>query len=190
MAFLAVMLSAPAIGVEDWDRLEMPDGYRAEVIRGELVVSPSPVVAHGRVQLRLGVLLASCAPTGYEPIVNVEWRQVVRGIVAMAPQPDLIIVRRDAQEVSTAPMLGVEVLSPSDRHRLVSGETRIEGKRLDYAASGLRHHLEIDPVGPVAMRYELVDGVLVEVGRASGMDVLASDVPFPYRFSPLDLTRP
>jgi len=187
-----VPVTAPRVGATDWERLELPEGYTAEVIRGELVVSPLAPRPHGRALSRLVAASSSDVPEGYEAMAGSEWRLDVRGIVAMAPQPDVVVVRRDTDDVRTAPLLAVEVLSPSDGQRLTTGHTRIEGKRQDYAANGLKDYLEIDLAGSktVAVRFELVEGVLVEVDRAVGAEVLSSDRPFRYRLVPIDLTSP
>lgn len=179
---------APPVLAGDWDSLSVPEGYRAEIIRGELVVTPAASVDHGRVQVRLAVILASLAPPDYEPISGVEWRLDAGGVVAMAPQPDLMVVPRSARGLSIdrPPLLAVEILSPSDSQRLANGMTRREGKLADYAVNGLADYLEIDLVtpGPVATRYELRDGVLVPTGIAGGTTLLLATRPFVYEFAP------
>lgn len=179
---------APPVSASDWDTLSVPEGYRAEVIRGELVVTPGASVDHGRAQSRLAVMLASMAPPDHEPVSGVEWRLDAGGMVAMAPQPDLMVIPRSARgpSVDGPPMLAVEILSPSDRQLLTSGMTRREGKLLDYAANGLEDYLEIDLTtpGPVATRYELREGVLVPTGIAQGTTVLQVVRPFAYEFAP------
>ena len=179
---------APPVLATDWDSVSVPEGYRAEIIRGELVVTPAASVDHGRVQSRLLVILASAAPADHEPISGVEWRLDTGGFVAMAPQPDLMVVPRSARgsSVDHPPLLAVEILSPSDDQRLAGGLTRREGKLADYAANGLADYLEIDLMapGPVATRYELRDGVLVPIGIASGTTLLQASRPFVYEFAP------
>ena len=178
----------PPVLVGDWDSLSVPEGYRAEIIRGELVVTPAASVDHGRVQSRLVVILASAAPHDHEPISGVEWRLDTGGVVAMAPQPDLMVVPRSARgaSIDRAPLLAVEILSPSDNQRLANGMTRREGKLADYAVNGLADYLEIDLVAPgsVATRYELCDDALVPTGIASGTTLLQANRPFAYEFAP------
>lgn len=182
------IIVAPPVLAGDWDSLSVPEGYRAEIIRGELVVTPAASVDHGRVQIRLALILAAGAPPDHEPISGVEWRLDTRGIVAMAPQPDLMVVPRSARgaSIDRAPLLAVEILSPSDNQRLANGMTRREGKLADYAMNGLADYLEIDLLapGPVATRYELRDGVLVPTGIASGTTLLQATRPFTYEFAP------
>jgi Uma2 family endonuclease len=182
----------PPVRVADWEAFAVPEGYRAEVIQGQLVVTPGTGVDHGRAQSRLTVLLAAAVPPDYEPVSGIEWRLDVSGIVAMAPQPDIMVVPRTARgpAIVQPPLLAVEVLSPSDlTHRLASGMTRRAGKLADYALNGLEDYLEIDLTTstPVAIRYELRRRTLVEVDRATGPAVLRAERPFPYEVRPLDL---
>lgn len=179
---------APPVLARDWDSLSVPEGYRAEIIGGELVVTPAASIDHGRVQIRLAVILASLAPPDHEPVSGVQWRLDTGGVVAMAPQPDLMVVPRSARgaSIDKPPLLAVEILSPSDNQRLASGMTRREGKLADYAVNGLADYLEIDLLapGPVATRYELRDGVLVPTGIASATTLLQATRPFVCQFAP------
>jgi Uma2 family endonuclease len=177
---------------EEWNEFEPPGPYRAEIIRGELVVTPAPATPHGRVQRTLTGAFHRLVPGELEVFVGQEWRLVVKGMVAMAPVPDLIVVPLGTDQVVGAPLLAVEILSRSDRRRLESGVRRIEGKRSDYAAHGLADYLEIDltTAVPTAIRYELHDGVLVEVDRAEGDKRLTAARPFAYELVPAELIRP
>jgi Uma2 family endonuclease len=182
---------APPISARTWQTFEVPEGYRAEIIRGELVVTPAPGIGHQHVVIRLGHLLDVAAPDDYIATAAVEWELDVSGAVAMAPQPDILVVERsNAKRIERAPLLAVEILSPSDFHRLDRSDlTRIEGKRLDYAANGLADYVEVDLTGnePVLRRYELVDGVLVVGDTVTGSDTLIVTRPFRYSVRPIDL---
>jgi Uma2 family endonuclease len=185
------VLAAPPVRVEAWEALAVPDGYRAEIIRGELVVTPSPTLSHGRAQSRLTLVLSSAAPPGYEPVSGPEWRLTVAGIVAMAPQPDIMVVTREVTGAALLrpPLLAVEILSPSDYQRLANDMTRREGKLADYAANGLEDYLEVDltTTAPTASRYELRQGRLVQVDVAVGSAALRASRPFRYEFVPQEL---
>jgi Uma2 family endonuclease len=186
---------APAVSVYDWERLALPEGYRAEVILGELVVTPAPSVDHGRVVARLVSLLDAAAPAGYGVAAGAEWRREHRGVVAMAPIPDLVVISEHlhGKSVIDPPLLAVEVLSSSDwRDRLANGMTRREGKLLDYAQYGLADYLEVDVTADpiVAVGYELAGGVLTEASRAEGDEVLRALRPFAFEFRPVDLVAP
>jgi len=188
------IVAAPPVRVADWEAFTVPEGYRAEIIRGELVVTAGTDVDHGRAQNRLVTLLAGVVPVGYEPVSGVEWRLERGGLVAMAPQPDIMVIPRSARgpALTAPPLLAVEVLSPSDfTHRLINGMNRREGKLVDYAVNGLDDYLEVDLTAdmPVSIRYELKAGVLVEAARAIGTAVLKTNRPFSYRVRPSDLVQ-
>lgn len=188
---MGVMEIAAASGIssEDWDRFEVPGQYRAEIVLGELIVTPAPSREHARAQWRLGRLLERSMPAGMEVLAGAEWRLDERGLVAHAPQPDLVFLPR-SQPLTVTPLLAVEVLSPSDDDLLAGHRIpRIVAKRLDYARFGLRHYLEVDIRGPepAITRYELRDDVLVEVDTVKGDEELAADQPFPYSLKPSDL---
>ena len=182
---------APPVLAEDWDAFEAPEGYRIEIIQGELVVSPGVALRHGRAHTALVRLLSDVAPEGFGPVFGVEWRFDEYGFVAMAPQPDIMVIPRDLEglRLTQPPLLAVEILSPSDFQRLASGMTRREGKLRDYGAYGLRDYLEVDVTEKitVAVRYELEGSRLVEVDRAVDEEVLRAARPFPYSFAPRDL---
>jgi Uma2 family endonuclease len=172
----------------DWDCIDVPSTYRAEVIQGEIVLTPAPVVDHGRIQFTMAKLLEKRMPDGWETLMNIEWRIDRSRLVASAPQPDVIIIPEGLHKVVDPPLLCVEVLSPSDRKPLEvhSDLSRIEGKRIDYGVNGLLDYLEVelDTGRPVVVRYEPRDGVMVEVDRAEGDKALVADRPFAYEIVP------
>lgn len=183
-----------AAGVPEawWDALEDPEGYRLEVVQGELVMTPSPNLVHQRVVGRLWRVLADACPDNYEALSDLEWKLPVAGAVAQAPRPDLLVVPSGIEAVTEAPLLVVEVLSKSDYAKLSTGQTRIEGKRGDYAASEVRDYVEIDLTTqtPEIRGFKLVDGVL----RVAWSDTTGAAVnleePFPFRLDVLTLVAP
>jgi hypothetical protein len=185
--------TAPPISVDEWDAVSVPEGYRAEIVQSELVVSPAPSFDHCVVQSELLVALTAVLPAELRLLAVSEWRFERRGHVAMAPQPDLVVLPRSVRRVEQV-VLGVEVLSATDRRRLRSAPhlTRIEGKCIDYATNGLADYLEVDLLAdqPVLTRYESHDGVMVEVDRAEGDKALVADRPFPYELVPAALLGP
>lgn len=107
------LTAAPMLAGEVWDRFEVLEPYRAEIVLGELVVTLPGSVLHGRVRAMLGALLSPQLPADQRAAGAVEWRVDQHDVVVMAPQPDLI----------------VEVLSPTDANRLeLTSVSRIEGK--------------------------------------------------------------
>jgi Uma2 family endonuclease len=187
--------SAPPVPSAWWDRFEPPEGYRAEVIRGELVVTPAPTNEHQHVVMQVGIMLwaaiRATVPSEYVILPGAAWRLDARGLVAQAPEPDLVVRRRErGRHQDEPPVLAIEVVSPSDGYRLSDGLTRIEGKRADYAAHGLNDYVELEPHGGgyTARRYELVGATLVVADVVGVGDTLVAGRPFPYEVSLAGLT--
>lgn len=165
-----------------WEHFEDPDGYRAEIIREHLSLAPSAPFEHNRVLTKLLVQLEPQLPEGYVALVDTEWRLLVEGRVASAPRPDLMVVP-DRPGPIEAPLLAVEVLSPSDHEHFLDGLTRIEAKRLDYASNGLEHYLEVSTAAHSTLAvasYRLRDGSLQVEEYHEGDGELACAGPFPY----------
>ena len=185
------VLAAGLLRASDWDAFEVPEGYRAEIIQGQLIVTPGVSIGRGRAQMSLAAVFRGAVPPAYVAVFGIEWRFESRGYVAMAPIPDLMVIQRtlEGTHLDHPPLLAVEVLSPSDSNLLGNGMTRREGKLADYGEHGLADFLEVDVAvsPPVAIRYELRGERLVEVDRAVGTEVLHAVRPFEYRFSPQSL---
>ena len=107
----------------DWtvdDLLDLPDdGFRYEVLDGELFVTPAPSFAHQRVALAIGQLL-----TGYLATTRVGEAIISPADVIFSPrravQPDVFVVpfaadgRRASQFTDVGRLLlAIEILSPS-----------------------------------------------------------------------------
>ena len=132
------------------DVLRMPDdGNRYEFIGGRLYVTAAPVVRHQRISKRLYQALiriledAGHGETFYAPCL-VEFPGTGDRV-----QPDILFVsnvRRGIvgeKQVTGAPDLVVEILSPSTEHR-------DRGIKLDlYARRGVREYWIVDPVEDV-----------------------------------------
>lgn len=160
------------------------DGYRYELVDGELLVTPAPDTAHQRAVTRLIVLLAAAVPDEMETLVGpVDW--YVRPTTYFAP--DLVVVRRDAradaQRLLEPPVLAVEVLSPSTRHRDVGLKLRA------YEDAGLPWYWVVDPVAPLLTVHRLVDGRFVRQASVTGDERFVSDEPFVLAVTPVDLVR-
>lgn len=176
----------PPITSASWDVVDVPDGYQAEIIGGELVVTPGPGFAHRVVQTELLTVLQPQVPGEWRIVFEPEWRLERGGAVAMAPQPDLLVVHR-GDHLERVPLLAVEVLSPADGRRLVDGRTRREAKMADYAGAGLLDYLEVVPEPLTVIRYEAVGGRFVEVERVGPGETLATMRPFEYTIDIDDL---
>lgn len=180
----------PGVSAEWWEQFEAPPGYRAEVIQGEIVLSPSPVFRHQVVATRLGSMLGEACPDGYVAAVDMEWRLDAAGLVAQAPQPDVIVVKPIGSGFETPPLLAVEVLSPSDDRSILGGDlTRFDGKAIDYRRNGLEFLLVVQPELEVVFLLAADDEDWREIARARGDHMFGTELPFPMRFRPRDLVK-
>jgi Uma2 family endonuclease len=128
------------------DYLLFPDdGQRHELIDGEHYVSPSPIMRHQRIILRLATAIANhldTHPTGEVFIAPFTTILSNHDVV----EPDVLYVSNDRRHVLDkgdwvrgAPDLVVEVLSPSTRKR---DETI---KRQAYDRTGVDEYWLVDP---------------------------------------------
>lgn len=186
----------PGIPEDWWDRFEPPPGFRAEIIQGVLVLTPSPGVPHAFAATRVMNALQVELPEDQIVVQALEWSLPHGGMVAAAPVPDLLVISKSTKKrLVESPLMAVEIMSPSDWDRLPSGLRRVHGKRLDYAANGLQHYLEVHLVGadaPIVHRFELgedEDGEakLILTDSVAGDEVLRSKVPYPYELCPAKL---
>lgn len=152
------------------DYLELPEepGYRFEILAGELVKEPSPIVIHQRVSRELGFLLI------------VHFRQAdPQGEVFASPlditlgdftvvQPDILYISGEQKDIiketriDGAPLLAVEILSESSRRK-----DRLR-KRQIYQEAGIQHYWLVDPYEKTMECLTLRDGEYILA--ASGMD--------------------
>ncbi|MBS2546342.1 Uma2 family endonuclease [Catenulispora sp. NL8] len=144
------------------DHLGLPEGFRVEIIEGDIVVSPAPRFAHNRIATRIANAFALAADMDpgfpWEAIVGTGvGEQESRGWI-----PDVAIVdKARSDEVAEAGLviigpndmtMAVEVTSPSNadhdrepgpQHRQKNGN-RIKTKWADYAAAGVEFYLLVD----------------------------------------------
>ena len=121
----------------------MPEGHKAEVIEGNIVVSPSPSRRHGLIFAKLSAQLYRLLPA-HLAITNT----VTLNMAATTERymPDLLVVHEDALRSdewlldATAAELVVEIVSPSSARQ--DRVTKVRG----YAASGVPIYLLVDPL--------------------------------------------
>lgn len=157
------------------------DGCRYEIVDGELFVTPAPGYRHQRVVLLVWRLLEDACP---------------RHLVALAApfavglaedtevQPDVLVAPRDAftdQDLPGAPLLAVEVLSPSTRR------TDLTLKRDRYERAGIASYWVIDPAGPTLIAHQLVDGAYAVVAEVGDDETWEAEAPFPVTIRPGNL---
>jgi len=128
-------VKAPPITVKQYLGFQSPPGFRDELINGEIVVSPEPKPLHHDVALKLFKLLEAAAGPSFKVGMRIN---MTMEMLNSAPSPDVWIVEREkwraARAANTypenAPILAVEVVSPSNRKR------RVQEKIYLYLAAG------------------------------------------------------
>ena len=162
----------------------MPDdGHRYELIDGILIVSPAPRRVHQRAVMRLGVLLFEACPDDAELLpapfdVVLADDTVIQPVLLVAPDADYT-----DRDLPVAPMLAIEVLSPSTR----GIDLLLKKDRLLRA--GCAHYWVVDPDEPSIVAWTLVDGAYQESARASGDDAFTVTEPFAFSATPDDLVH-
>ena len=129
--------------------LRMPDdGFRCELVKGELRKMVPAGNEHGQLALRLAWRLAQYVEANK---LGVTYAAETGFILALDPDtvraPDVAFVRRERlEEVGEvegywpgAPDLAVEVISPSDNY------SEVEGKVADWLEAGTRMVVVVDP---------------------------------------------
>jgi Uma2 family endonuclease len=164
------------------DLATMPDdGHRYELIDGALVVTPAPSPRHQRASARLFLLLVAACPDDLE-VLYAPLDVVLADDTVV--QPDLLVARRTDftdRELPVAPLLAVEILSPSTR--LID----LNLKRARYEAAGTPAYWVLDPEQPALTAWELQDGAYVEVAHVPNEQIVDLQQPFPVSVSPAQL---
>jgi Uma2 family endonuclease len=168
----------------------MPDdGNRYELLDGVLIVSNSPRRQHQMVVGQLFLLLEETgpeefcilpAPFAVRPEGHLPLEQQVTEL-----QPD-IVVALDAsftdRDLPTAPLLAVEVLSPSTRL------FDLTLKRAAYERMGTASYWVLDPTEPDLRAFELGnDGAYRLAAHVRGSEAFTASRPFPVTVRPADL---
>lgn len=160
----------------------MPDdGHRYELLDGILVVSPAPRRIHQRASFRLSVLLDSALPADLE-ILPAPFDVALADDTVM--QPDLVVARIEdltERDLPTAPVLAVEVLSPSSR----GIDLLLKKDRLERA--GCARYWVVDPEEPSITAWALTDGAYRQVARAVGDETFELAEPFDVCMVPAEL---
>ncbi len=157
------------------------DGYRYELIDGGLFVTPAPGYRHQRIVPKLWKVLDEACPAG---LVAVPAPFAVGLSEDTEVQPDVLVAPRAAfteKDLPNAPLLAVEVLSPSTRR------TDRDLKWERYQRAGIASYWVIDPAGPALTAWELVDGAYVEVAEVGPEQTWEATKPFAVRIAPGEL---
>jgi Uma2 family endonuclease len=159
------------------------DGRRYELIDGCLVVTPAPALRHQRMLGELYLLLRRACPAGLEVLLA---PFDVALAVDTVVQPDLLVARTSdltERDLPTAPLLAIEVLSPSTRH-VDRGL-----KRARYETAGCPSYWVVDPDGPSVTIWELQEQDYVERAQVTAGETYAVTAPFPVELTPSALVR-
>jgi Uma2 family endonuclease len=161
----------PPKTIEDY--LALPDDVRAELIAGELYVTPAPRPDHQRAVLRLGLALAphveseGLGEVFLSPVdVHLPSGEVVEPDVVFIAAAQKDIVRTDA--IHGAPRLLVEVLSPShpERDRIVKMDL--------YARNDVFEYWIVDPAERSVEVFQLDAGRYRPAGWFTSMAQIVS----------------
>ena len=160
----------------DYDLL--PEGFPAQLVRGELVKEPAPTYGHQCVQSLLhAALIRSLHPS----LVLTAPADVALGEHDVY-QPDIVVLRRApawGERDVGIPLLAIEILSPTSARR----DRRIKARTL--LGAGVEEVWLVDPSdGAVEVRRR--NGTTV---RASGDERVASDAVPGFAVVPSELVR-
>ena len=160
----------------------MPDdGHRYELIDGVLIVTPAPSWQHQRAVGRLLMLLTAACPPDLEAFVAPLDVTLAEDTVM---EPDVLVARKadlGDRDLPAAPVLAVEVLSPSTRR------IDLTLKRSRLEAAGCPAYWVIDPDEPSLTGWELRGDAYVRVAHVRGGEAFEATVPFSVRVVPADL---
>jgi Uma2 family endonuclease len=159
------------------------DGCRYELIDGALLVSPAPAWRHQEAAMTLYMVLRLACPRELRVIGGPFG---VRQDDFNEVQPDVLVARYSDmtdKNLPRAPLLAVEVVSPSTRLRDASL------KKAFYARLGAPSYWLVDPVKPAVTAFELADGRYSEVAYVEGASRWEASKPFAVSVCPADLVR-
>lgn len=159
------------------------DGHRYELIDGVLIVTPSPIVRHQIATAALLMLLTRSAPAGAELRVLSAPLDVVLADDTVV-EPDILVARRSdfvETNLPAAPLLAVEVLSPSTRM------IDLSVKRDRYRRAGVQSYWAFDPAEVQLVVWELRDGEYEQVADVSGDDAWTASRPYEVTIVPARL---
>ncbi|MGH8962095.1 MAG: Uma2 family endonuclease [Jatrophihabitantaceae bacterium] len=165
-----------------WDDLQaVPDDryHYYQLIEGQILMSPSPNLAHQTCVVNLLVLLKKTVPREFHVLVA-PFDFVPEPTTSL--QPDVLVLRRGAAEKNRTvvpPLLAIEVLSPRTR------TFDLTAKRALYERFGVQHYWLVDPAEPSVLALELgEDGNFFEAASVSGDDTFEVSAPFAVEFTP------
>ena len=154
------------------------DGCRYELIDGALVVTPSPGADHQRAVRGLFLALDGACPPEFE-IFFAPFDVLLDPKTAM--QPDLLVARREdvgERGVTAAPVLAVEVLSPSTQ--VIDRNLKLQR----FERAGMPNYWLVDPKRLVLSVYELADSRYQHIAEVAADETWTTERPFPVTIEP------
>jgi Uma2 family endonuclease len=160
--------------IEEFERLP-DDGWRLELVRGEVVREPPTGFEHGDIAFGIGLLLRTFVDeNALGKVVGTETGFVLSDEPPTVRAPDVAFVREDRlgfdprRFAPLAPDLAVEILSPSNTM------SEIHEKVLDYVAAGTSLVWVVDPRSHTVTVYRSRDAIrmLTADDELDGADVL------------------
>lgn len=175
MARDSMPTEGPPLTIEEFERLP-DDGWRCELVRGQVVREPPAGFEHGRVGASILYFLADFVREHQlGEVLTAETGFVLSEEPPTVRAPDVAFVAAEHVPTKTprgfgpfAPDLAVEIVSPSNTL------SEIHDKVLDYLDSGSRLVWVVDPVGRSVVVYASREDIrlLGEGDELDGGDVL------------------
>lgn len=156
-----------------------------DIIKGVVIMSPAPSELHQRVVLALALVIAPILPAGFRlGLSPLDW--ILWEVPLHVRQPDLMVISEEQARdglIRSAPLVAVEVLSPTSRERdLVT-------KPAEYGRAGLKHLWLMDPSVPEVVAKRWDGAAWIEVGRATGSAMLSLTDPITVNLVPAFLVK-
>jgi Uma2 family endonuclease len=163
--------------IADWDAMPADDGYRYEIIEGELFVSCSPGLTHQRVALDLAILISKFlerTPIGElvptPGVVLSEYSGVIPDLVVFLNEQAKTIVT--GERLTGPPDLVVEILSPGSAN---VRRDRVAKLQL-YSKHGVREYWIVDPKNRTVEQYVTQGSSLNLLETLHAEDILSTAV--------------
>ncbi len=157
------------------------DGHRYELVDGVLIVSPGPELPHQDMVGNLHLLLRAACPAELK-VVLAPFDVVLADDTVI--EPDLLVAPRSQfvqKCLPGAPLLAVEVLSPSTRRF----DVLLKRDRLQQA--GCPSYWLVDPVAVAVTVLQLRDGTYEQMAHVTNTQAYDAVLPFPVRLVPIEL---
>lgn len=176
------MVTARLLTRDDLEALP-DDGLRHERIDGQFVMTPAPGSSHQTISLALAAMIRAQVLGSDLKVLTAPFDVVLGADVV---EPDIVLARKadfTARDLPVAPLLVIEVLSPSTWHL-------DQGRKRDlYAEAGVPHYWIVDPETPSITTLTLTDGAYTQAAQVSQDETLTVHDPVALTICPAELLR-